>query len=315
MSSSTTKSNLLKRFGQFVFDIFRGLLMGVAEVLPGISGGTVALIIGIYERVVFSASQAVKGFVLLLSFRKAHWKKAGERFQGIDWSLLIPLLIGMVIAILGSSAAIYPLIIAFPTITSAAFAGLILTSIAVPIRLSGGDWKLRHFLIAVIAASFAFILTSIPRSTSAEPSELLIFLSAALAICALSLPGVSGSNVLIAMGMFTPVLLAVNTLDFRYLGIFMLGAIVGFASFVGLLQWLLENRRKATFVVMAGLMFGSVRALWPWQTETGSLLPPESSFVPELIAFAACAALVAVLIFAETKYASSSKRAAASLLS
>ena len=108
MSSSPSKSPILKRFGQFLFDVFRGLLMGVAEVLPGISGGTVALIIGIYERVVFSASQAVKGFLLLLSFSKANWQKARERFQGIDWKLLIPLLIGMVIAILGSSAAVYP---------------------------------------------------------------------------------------------------------------------------------------------------------------------------------------------------------------
>ena len=304
MSSSPSKSPVLKRFGQFLFDVFRGLLMGVAEVLPGISGGTVALIIGIYERVVFSASQAVKGIISLLSFSKANWKKARERFQGIDWNLLIPLLIGMFLAILGSSAAVYPLIIAYPTITSAAFAGLILASLVVPIKLSGGNWQAKHFIIAVVAAAFAITLTSLPRSTDTQPSEILIFVSAALAICALSLPGVSGSNVLIAMGMFTPVLLAVNTLDFRYLGIFMLGAIVGFASFVGVLQWLLENRRKATFVVMAGLMFGSVRALWPWQTESGGLLPPSSSVLPELIAFFACAAFVLAMTWVETRFAS-----------
>ncbi len=301
MSSSPPTAGLLQRFGQFLFDVFRGLLMGVAEVLPGISGGTVALIIGIYERVVFSASQAVKGFLLLLSFKKANWHKARERFRDIDWSLLVPLLIGMVIAILGSSAAVYPLIIAYPTITSAAFAGLILASLLVPIKLSGGNWQLKHYLIAALAAAFAFTLTSIPRSTSTEPSELLIFVSAALAICALSLPGVSGSNVLIAMGMFTPVLLAVNTLDFRYLGIFVLGAVVGFASFVGLLQWLLENRRKATFVVMAGLMFGSVRALWPWQTESGAILAPASSFIPELVAFLACAIFVLAMTWFESR--------------
>ena len=301
MTSNRSALSPFKRAGQFLFDIGRGLLMGVAEVLPGISGGTVALIIGIYERVVFSASQAVKGFVLLLSFRKANWRKAREKFRDIDWSLLIPLLVGMIIAILGSSAAIYPLIIAFPTITSAAFAGLILASLVVPIKLSGGNWQPKHFLIAVLAAGFAFTLTSLPRSTETQPSDLLIFISAALAICALSLPGVSGSNVLIAMGMFTPVLLAVNTLDFRYLGIFMLGAIVGFASFVGVLQWLLENRRKATFVVMAGLMFGSVRALWPWQTETGTLLPPSSSFIPELVAFVACALFVLAMTWLESR--------------
>jgi putative membrane protein len=301
MSSSPSDAGLLKRFRQFLFDVVRGLLMGVAEVLPGISGGTVALIIGIYERVVFSASQAVKGFLLLLSFKKANWKKARERFRGIDWSLLVPLLIGMVIAILGSSAAVYPLIIAYPTISSAAFAGLILASLVVPIKLSGGNWQLKHYLIAALAAAFSFALTSIPRSTDTEPSELLIFISAALAICALSLPGVSGSNVLIAMGMFTPVLLAVNTLDFRYLGIFVLGAVVGFASFVGLLQWLLENRRKATFVVMAGLMLGSVRALWPWQTESGAILAPVSSFIPELVAFLACAFFVLAMTWFESR--------------
>jgi putative membrane protein len=304
MSSSPSQSPVLKRFGQFLFDVFRGLLMGVAEVLPGISGGTVALIIGIYERVVLSASRAVKGFLLLLSFSKTNWRKARERFQGIDWKLLVPLLIGMALAILGSSAAVYPLIIAFPTITSAAFAGLILASLVVPIKLSGGAWQVKHFFIAAVAAAFAFTLTSLPRSTDAEPSELLIFLSAALAICALSLPGVSGSNVLIAMGMFTPVLLAVNSLDFRYLGIFILGAMVGFASFVGLLQWLLENRRKSTFVVMAGLMFGSVRALWPWQTESGSLLAPSSSVLPELIAFFACALFVLAMTWVESRFSS-----------
>jgi putative membrane protein len=301
MSSSPSDAGSLKRFGRFLFDVVRGLLMGVAEVLPGISGGTVALIIGIYERVVFSASQAVRGFLLLLSFKKANWEKARERFRGIDWSLLVPLLIGMVIAILGSSAAVYPLIVSFPTITSAAFAGLILASLVVPIKLSGGSWQLKHYLIAALAAAFAFALTSIPRSTDTEPSELLIFVSAALAICALSLPGVSGSNVLIAMGMFTPVLLAVNTLDFRYLGIFVLGAVVGFASFVGLLQWLLENRRKATFVVMAGLMLGSVRALWPWQTESGAILAPASSFIPELVAFLACAFFVLAMTWFESR--------------
>jgi putative membrane protein len=210
----------------------------------------------------------------------------------------------MVLAILGSSAAVYPLIIAYPTITSAAFAGLILASLVVPIKLSGGNWQAKHFLIAAVAAAFAITLTSIPRSTDTEPSEILIFVSAALAICALSLPGVSGSNVLIAMGMFTPVLLAVNTLDFRYLGIFMLGAIVGFASFVGVLQWLLENRRKATFVVMAGLMFGSVRALWPWQTESGVLLAPSSSVLPEIVAFIACALFVLAMTWVETRFSS-----------
>ena len=84
----------------------------------------------------------------------------------------------------------------------------------------------------------------------------------------------------------------------------MLGAIVGFASFVGLLQWLLENCRKATFVVMAGLMFGSVRALWPWQTESGGLLAPTGPVLPEIIAFIACALFVLAITWVETRFSS-----------
>lgn len=307
MSKSTPALNPFHKLAQFAFDVFRGLLMGVAEVLPGISGGTVALIIGIYERIVQSASQAVKGMAVLATFRKGSWDKARQRFKTIDWVLLIPLFVGMVIAILGSSAAIYPLIINYPTITSAAFAGLILASLIVPIRLSGGNWEVKHFLIAVIAAAVAITITSIPRTNDLNPSDLMIFVSAAIAICALSLPGVSGSNVLIAMGMFTPVLLAVNTLDFRYLAIFVLGAVFGFASFVGVLQWLLENRRKSTFVVMTGLMFGSVRALWPWQTDTGDLLAPSGSVVPEMTAFLLCGLFVLAMTWLESKLAKKTK--------
>lgn len=303
MSSTNGVLNASQRIARFFLDIFRGFLMGIAEVLPGISGGTVALIIGIYERIVFSAAEAVKGFLLLFTFSKSKWVEAGMRFRTIEWSLLIPLLIGMIAAILASSAAVYPLLIAYPTLSSAAFAGLILASLAIPIKMAGGRFGLKEILVAALAAAFAFGFASIPKSLESEPTAIFIFISAALAVCALALPGISGSNLLIAMGMYTPVLAAVNNLNFGYLGIFLFGAVVGFGSFVGILEWLFENKRRMTLIVMTGLMVGSVRALWPWQSDTGGLEAPSGSFVPELVVFALSVLFVLTLMAVERRFA------------
>jgi len=274
--------------------------MGVAEVLPGISGGTVALIIGIYERIVFSASEAVKGFVLMLSFSKPKWREAKKRFDSIEWSMLLPLLLGMIVAVFGSAALVLPLMESYPTLSFAAFAGLILASLWVPIKLSGGNWGIKEFLFSGVAAVIAIGLTSIPRGQESESSFWFIFISAALAVCALSLPGVSGSNLLIALGMYAPTLAAVNSLDFGFLGVFMLGAILGFGSFVGVLEWLFENYRKRTLAAMTGLMTGSLAALWPWQDETGANLAAPMIVWPELVAFfIGIVAVVALMLVEE----------------
>ena len=299
MLNSKPKLNPLKSLIQFIVDVARGILMGVAEVLPGISGGTVALIIGIYERIVFSASEAVKGFVLLLSFSKPKWKQARKRFDSIEWPLLVPLLLGMIIGIFASAAAVLPLMESYPSLSFAAFAGLILASLAVPITLAGGKWGVKEFLFFGLAAALTVGLSSIPRGQENESSFWFIFISAALAVCALSLPGVSGSNLLIALGMFAPTLAAVNSLDWGFLGVFILGAIVGFGSFVGVLEWLFENHRKRTLAAMTGLMMGSVAALWPWQDETGVNLAAPIVFWPELMAFAIGFAVVVILMLVE----------------
>jgi putative membrane protein len=127
--------------------------------------------------------------------------------------------------------------------------------------------------------------------------------SAAFAVCALVLPGISGSYLLLALGMYAPTLAAVNDRDFGYLGTFVLGAILGLASFVSLLQWLLANKLKMTMVVMTGLMVGSLRALWPWQSETGAILNPAASVGLELLMFGLGSAIVFGLIVIERRIA------------
>jgi putative membrane protein len=269
--------------------------------IPGISGGTIALVTGVYKRIIDSAAEAVRGIVLLFGFSKANFAKSTTHFKAISWSLLIPMLIGMVTAIFVGAGIVEPLLEQYPTLTKAVFAGLIAASLFVPITLSGMRWKLVHYLVLLVSALAAFAFTSIPRAADADPSFIVIVISAAFAVCALVLPGISGSYLLLALGMYAPTIGAVNDRDFGYLGTFVLGAILGLASFVSLLQWLLANKIKMTMVVMTGLMIGSLRALWPWQSETGAILMPEASFGLELLMFGVGSAIVFGLVILERR--------------
>ena len=284
-----------------VLHFVRGILIGIAEIIPGISGGTIALITGVYSRIINSAAEAFKGLGLLFTFSKKNWIQAGGRFRSMSWSMLIPMLIGMVIALFTAAGVVEPMLEQYPTLTKALFAGLIVASLAVPIRLSGGGWGFSEYAVAIVAAAAAFAFTSIPRGADVDPGFFVIAGSAAIAVCALVLPGVSGSYLLLAVGMYAPTIAAVNDRDFGYLGTFVLGAVVGLGAFVGLLQWLLQHKARITLIVMAGLMVGSLRALWPWQSETGEILAPSSNPIAELALFASGALVVTGLIFAEKK--------------
>jgi putative membrane protein len=300
---SNLPGNTKKPFSiiETLLNFVRGSLIGIAELIPGISGGTIALITGVYKRVIDSAAEAVRGIILLFGFSKSNLEKSTTHFKAMSWSLLIPMLIGMVTAIFVGAGIVEPLLEQYPTITKAAFAGLIAASLFVPITLSGMGWKLIHYLVLLLSAGAAFAFTSIPRAADADPSFIVIMLSAAFAVCALVLPGISGSYLLLALGMYTPTLAAVNDRDFGYLGTFVLGAILGLASFVSLLQWLLTNKLKMTMVVMTGLMIGSLRALWPWQSETGAIMMPETGFGIELLMFGVGSAIVLGLIVIERR--------------
>lgn len=304
--NTSASEPLPKRILTFVLDFVRGGLIGIAEIIPGISGGTIALITGVYDRVINSASNAVRGLLLLFGFSKTNFNKAKANFQSMSWSLLIPMLIGMFTALFAAAGIVEPLLENYPSLTKALFAGMIMASLIVPIRLSGSSWKIKEYFIAALAAAAAFGLASIPKAVDAEPSFLIIVGAAALAVCALVLPGVSGSYLLLALGMYAPTIAAVNDRDFGYLATFVLGAIIGLGAFVGLLQWLLEHKRRITLIVMTGLMAGSLRALWPWQTETGQILSP-TSFSSELMAFGFGLAIVFALIYAEKAVTARSK--------
>ncbi|WP_353808915.1 DUF368 domain-containing protein [Agromyces sp. SYSU T00194] len=285
---------------RWLVDLIRGALIGTVEIIPGVSGGTVALITGVYETVITSAGHLVRGVVLAVTgvVRPQARPRAREHLREVRWGVLIPLGIGMLGAIVLASALLAPTIDEYPVQTRAVFAGLIVASLIVPARMVG-RWRTRELLLAAVAAAGAFVLTGLPAVDTDDPSLLLVAVSAAFAVCALVLPGVSGSFVLVVIGIYAPTLDAVNDRDLVYLGTFALGAIVGLAAFVSTLQWLLTHHRAATLAVMTGLMLGSLRALWPWQSETGGLEAPTGDVLPIIGLFLAGAAAVIAMIVAE----------------
>jgi putative membrane protein len=272
-----------------IANLLRGLLIGTAEVIPGVSGGTIALIVGIYERIISSANHAVQAFVFVL---RGKFQQAKQEIKHMDWGLLIPVLAGMVFAIFAAAAALEPLLESQPEVMRGLFAGLIAASIAIPLSLAGKDKSIAAWIIAVSAAGLAFLLTSLPKSGEAEANLLAVFLVAAIAVCALVLPGVSGSYVLLAMGFYAPTIAAVNDRDFGYLGVFVVGAVVGLGLFAKVLNWLLTNHHQLTLMAMAGLMLGSLRALWPWQD--GDQLSQPSSYAP-VVSFAIGLGVIAAI--------------------
>ena len=248
----------------FAGNALRGMLIGTAEVIPGVSGGTVALIVGVYDHIINGISHLVRAVGFLLRGKP---KDAGKQFREIKFTILLPILFGMILAILTTASILEPLLVAEPEIVRAAFAGMLIASLYVPLRLIGKSFRSIHLAILILGAIAAFWLTSLPNAGLDSPVAWQIVLFAGLAVCALVLPGVSGSFFLLAVGMYGPTIAAVNNRDLGYLGLFVIGAIIGLLSFAMVMKWFLDNYRALTLSLMIGLMIGSLRALWPWQDQ------------------------------------------------
>ena len=277
--------------------VLRGALIGAAEVVPGVSGGTVALVVGLYATLIDSASHLLTALRLLLTRRR---DEAREAHAQVHWSVLLPVGAGMVTALVVGARVLEPVLEDHPVGARAVFAGLILASLVVPIGMVG-RWGPRELALAAVAAVAAVVLTGLPPGTVTEPSPPLVAAAAAVAVCALVLPGVSGSFLLLTVGLYAPTLAAVNDRDLGYLGAFALGALVGLGAFVKLLQFLLTHHARVTLAVMTGLMAGSLRALWPWQDDDRGLLAPGPDAWAVLLLVLAGAAVVVVLLLAERR--------------
>ena len=291
---------------KFITNLGRGALMGSAEVVPGVSGGTLALIVGIYQTLINSIADLVLSVRQLVGLApgKASTKTAVSTFKSLPWRLLIPVAIGMGAAVILGAKLIEPLLDEQPIAMKALFFGLVIAGTYVPAHMvtKVGGWSSSFVLLGLISAVFVFFLTGLPQGDMADPSLIVVFFWASIAICALVLPGVSGSFLLLTVGMYDPTIAAVNDRNFTYLIVFALGAILGLAIFVSLLKWLLENRARVTLVIITGLMLGSLRALWPWQGPERELLAPTDQIGIALLLFIAGAAFVTILLALERKF-------------
>lgn len=272
-----------------------GLLMGAADLVPGVSGGTIALVIGIYERLIGSVREGSSALGSLLRGRTSAFS---EHFSRVEWLFLLPLLAGILGAVLTLSNVIEHQLEANPTIMAGFFLGLVAGSVAVAWRLVRFPTTAHIVVVVTVGAALFALLGLGGDSVVTGPSLSAFFGAGALAICAMILPGISGSLLLLLIGMYAAVLAAVNSRDFLAVGVFVAGAIVGLALFSQLLHWALRRHHDMVLAALVGLMVGSSRILWPWPqgVDSAALGAPGEDWLT--VAAAALAGLVVVFVIA-----------------
>lgn len=257
--------------------------MGAADLVPGVSGGTIALVIGIYERLIGSIREGSSALASLIRGRPGQF---AEHLRRVEWAFLIPLLTGILTAVVSLASVLSHQLETNPTIMAGGFFGLVVGSVFIAWGLMRRPTRL-HGLIGLAVAVALFLLLGLGEdATVASPGLLLFFGAGALAICAMILPGISGSLILLLIGMYTAVLEAVNDRDVLSIGVFVLGAIVGLAIFSQILHWALQRHHDNVLAALVGLMAGSLRVLWPWPggVDSSALGAPEGDALAVTVA-------------------------------
>ena len=255
----------MKGLLKYIVTAIKGACMGAADVIPGVSGGTIAFIMGIYDEFVGSlASINMEAVKLLFSGKfKAFWKH-------INGSFLLSLVIGIGISVVALAGLMQYLLANKPIQTWAFFFGLIVASSIFIIRGISG-WKLREILFLIFGVILGITICTL--SPTQTPDGLwFIFLSGAIAICAMILPGISGSFILLILGKYQYIMGVISDLvsgvnigqNILIIGVFGIGAVIGILAFSKLLHWLLARWEKETMIVLAGFIIGSLVKVWPW---------------------------------------------------
>ena len=241
----------------------KGMAMGAADVVPGVSGGTIAFISGIYEELIESLNNINSSIFNELRSKgiKHSWKKLNGPF-------LISLMSGVLISIFSLAKGVEWLLEYHPILLWAFFFGLVAASIVyISKQIKTTLWGLaglKLFLAITIGGSIAYFITTLNPIESSD-SNLFLFFAGALAICAMILPGISGAFILVIIGAYSPVLEAISNRDIKTILIIGTGSIVGLLSFSKLLKWLFESYNQLTLAVLTGFMIGSLNKIWPWK--------------------------------------------------
>lgn len=246
--------------------LLTGAAMGTADLVPGFSGGTVALVGGIYARLIANIRAAAHVVSVVLRLRL---RALPDALRALDWTFLITLLAGIVGAAFLLASTLRGLLVAQPVVMSAVFLGLVLgAALAARHQLRGPATARTWGVVALSAVVTALALGARPDALG-DPSIVLIAATAAIAVCAMILPGVSGSFLLLVLGTYEPIIAAVADRDLVVIAVAVVGAAAGLLSFSTLLNWLLRRAHDVVLAALIGLMVGSARVLWPWPSATG----------------------------------------------
>ena len=247
-----------RRIKDYAVLTLKGMAMGAADVVPGVSGGTIAFIAGIYDELINSIKSInMHSLKLLFTGNLAGFWKA------VNGNFLFALLLGIAISVFSLAKLITYLLVNEPVLVWSFFFGLVLASTwFVSKDIKGWNWKtVAGFVVGAAVAYYITVATPAETSTNL----MFIFLCGAIAICAMILPGISGSFILVLLGKYFYVMEAVKTLDLVVLGVFAFGAALGITSFSRVLSYALRNFRNITLSVLSGFMLGSSNKVWPWK--------------------------------------------------
>ena len=244
---------------EYILISLKGIAMGAADVVPGVSGGTIAFISGIYEELLNSISSF--NFSLINVFKNEGFKSVWIKVNG---NFLVSLFVGILISVLSLAKLIESMLENHPIVIWSFFFGLVLASI-IYIGKQITKWTKGSFLCLILGAILAFYITTLNPMVSANSSPWFLFLAGMIAICAMILPGISGSFILVLLGAYKPVLNALNTKDFVSIIIFLVGAVIGLLSFSRILKWLFSTYKNYTLATLTGFIIGSLNKIWPWK--------------------------------------------------
>ena len=253
--------------------VLKGMGMGAADVVPGVSGGTIAFITGIYEELINSI-KSINLDALKLFFTG----KFAAFWRAINGTFLISVFIGIGISIFSLAKGLEYLLNHFPILVWAFFFGLIVAS-AIYVARSIKKWDFTTLIAGVAGIAVAYFITVISPA-EANTNYWFIFIAGSIAICAMILPGISGSFILVLLGMYKFILEAVANLDIAVILTFMAGAAIGIIAFSNVLSWLLKKYHNLTIAVLTGFMVGSLNKVWPWKEVTETFLGHHGEIKP-----------------------------------
>ncbi|RAJ13038.1 DUF368 domain-containing protein [Olleya aquimaris] len=262
-----------RRFKDYLVVSLKGIAMGAADAVPGVSGGTIAFISGIYEELIATISGINLSLLKTLKSKGflAFWKQLNGNF-------LLALLTGIIVSFVSFMRLAKYLIEEHPVLIWSFFFGLIIASIFF-VGKQINKWTISTILALIIGAAAAFYISSLPSLASNTNSYFLLF-AGAISICAMILPGISGSFILVILGAYKTLSDAFHDFDFKKIALFASGAIVGLLSFSHLLKWLFKNYHNTTLAILTGFILGSLNKVWPYK-KTISVMEETSGTVLE----------------------------------